>query len=158
MSWLSQALLASTTNDVVLGGRHWMTLEHEDALVQKAFALWANRMLGMMVHWTRGQRTQKGRSTTQIGSLKKIPCPNLDRLSEEKLEFSACFFDELAKLELRSACQSHCDANRKRIDEAVCEMLSLSSGLRRTIAKMRGLWCREPFVHGDNKTAVKLLS
>ena len=131
---------------------------HEDARVQKAFALWVNSALGMIVHGTRGQRTQKGRSTTQIGALRQIPCPNLARMPEAKLEKAAASFDEFAGLELKPASQAHCNANRKRIDEAVCEMLFLPSGLRRTIAKMRSLWCREPSVHGDNKTAVKLLS
>ena len=79
MSWGSQALLAATTERPVMGGRAWTTLTHDDERVRKVFALWANSTLGMMVHWTQGQRTHAGRSTTQIGAVKKIPCPRLTR-------------------------------------------------------------------------------
>lgn len=158
MRWTSQALLAASTKDEVLGGSAWTTLGHADARVQKAFALWANGALGMMVHWTRGQRTQKGRSTTQIGALRQIPCPDLARLPDAKLENAARSFDELAGLELKPACQAHCDANRKRVDEAILEMLSLPTSLKQTIEKLRAAWCAEPSVHGNHKTALKLLS
>ena len=127
-----------------------------DERVQKAFALWSNSLLGMMTHWTRGQRTQKGRSTTQIGALKKIPCPNLARLPAGWLAVVLAF-DELSKLPLQPACQAHGDENRKRIDEAVCEMLGLS-GMRTTIKQLRYAWGREPGVHGENKTAKRLLN
>ena len=125
MSWTSQALLAATTPESAHGGRHWTALDHEDERVRRAFALWANSSLGMMVHWTHGQRTQKGRSTTQIGAVKKIPCPNLARLPESKLEAASRAFEELAQLSLRPSCQAHCDANRQRIDQAVLQMLFL---------------------------------
>lgn len=157
MRWTSQALLAATTRDEVIGGSAWTTLGHADARVQKVFALWANSALGMMVHWTRGQRTQKGRSTTQIGALRQIPCPNLARLPAAKLERAAKSFDEMTKLELKPACQAHCDENRKRIDDVVLAMLSLPKSLKKTIDKMRNAWCAEPSVHGKNKTALELL-
>lgn len=157
MSWLSQSLLTATTDDLILGGRHWTTLQSDSEEVQKAFALWANSAFGMLVHWTRGQRTQKGRSTTQIGALKQIPCPNLARLPKEKLERAALAFDELSKIELKPACQAHCDENRKRMDWAVCRML-FPMKMMQTISKLRSLWCAEPSVHGNNKTAMKLLS
>lgn len=64
---------------------------------------------------------------------------------------------ELAKLELRPACQAHCDESRKRIDETVFKMLSIPPRLTKTIDKMRRLWCEEPSVHDNNKTALKLL-
>ena len=157
MSWLSQALLAASTKDDVLGSSAWTTLRIGDARIRKAFALWANSVLGFIVHWTRGQRTQKGRSRVQIGALRQIPAPNLARLPAAKLEQAANHFDEMAKLELKPACQAHCDENRKRIDEAVCEMLSLPATLEKTIDKLRNAWCAEPSVHGGNKTALKLL-
>ena len=85
MRWTSQALLAASARDDVLGGSAWTTLRIGDARIRKAFALWANSVLGFIVHWTRGQRTQKGRSTTQIGALRQIPVPNLARLPAAKL-------------------------------------------------------------------------
>lgn len=158
MSWISQALLAATTNHEVIGGRAWTTLGHVDEPLRKAFALWANSILGFITHWTRGQRTQKGRSTTQIGALRQIPVPNLARLPAATLQTASAAFDRIAGLELKPACQAHCDSNRRRIDEAVCELLSLPSSLNPTIDQLRTAWCAEPSVHGNNKTALKLLS
>ena len=165
MSWTSQALLAAMTADLAMGGRTWTALGgstwtalgHSDERVQKALALWANGMLGMITHWTRGQRTHKGRSRVQIGALRKIPCPNLLRATSDKLDGAAKAFDELAQLELRPACQAHEDKNRHRIDEAVGELLSIPPKYNDTIDKLRRAWCAEPSVHGNNKTALKLL-
>lgn len=157
MRWTSQALLAARTEGLALGGSAWTALGHPDERVQKAFALWANSILGMITHWTQGQRTQKGRSTTQIGALRKIPCPDVARLESGKLEDAARAFDRLAQLELRPACQAHEDENRKRIDAAVCELLSIPPKWNDTINQLRLAWCAEPSVHGDNKTALKLL-
>lgn len=155
MSWISESLLAAATEEEVHGGRAWTTLKAGEML-QKAFSLWANSTLGMIVHWTQGQRTQKGRSTTQIGALKKIPCPDLARLPLSQLERAARLFDELAKITLKPACQAHCDENRWRIDAVVCETL-FPPKAKKTIAQLRQLWCAETSVHGDNKKALRLL-
>ena len=89
MRWTSQALLAASTKDDVLGSSAWTTLRIGDARIRKAFALWANSVFGFIVHWTRGQRTQKGRSRVQIGALRQIPAPNLARLPSANLETAA---------------------------------------------------------------------
>ncbi len=86
MRWTSQALLAAMTAHDTMGGRAWTVLEHDDFRVCKAFSLWANSTAGMIVHWTQGQRTQAGRSTTQIGALRQIPCPRLDGLPDAALD------------------------------------------------------------------------
>ena len=146
MRWTSQALLAATTQRSTMGGRAWTTLEHKDARVQKAFALWTNSTFGMVVHWTQGQRTHTGRSTTQIGALKQIPCPRLDRLKDAALNQAAADFDLLAETDLLPACQAHRDQARVAIDESVIRMLELPSQAIATIATLRWLWCNEPSV------------
>ena len=157
MRWTSQALLAATTKGTALGGRAWTTLGHRDVRVRRALALWANSTLGMLVHWTQGQRTQLGRSTAQIAALKEIPCPRLDQLDGAALDVIAAEFDRLSVRELKPACQSHVDEVRMDIDEAVVTMLGLPSEANQTMASLRLLWCREPSVHGRNKKALELL-
>ena len=157
MRWTSQALLAATTQEEVMGGRAWTSLQHKDMRVQKAFALWADSTLGMVVHWTQGQRTQAGRSTAQINALKKIPCPRLDQLSDTTLDKAAESFELLAAKELNPACQGHADVTRSEIDEAVIAMLGLGNRLE-DVRQLSRLWCGEPSVHGDNKTALRLLT
>lgn len=157
MRWTSQALLAAATGRPVMGGRAWTTLSHDSEFVRKAFAVWANSTLGMIVHWTQGQRTQAGRSTTQIAALHRIPCPRLDHLPEAVLQRAAMRFDELATQEMRPACQAHADPARIAIDDVVQQMFDLSDEAAEVIAALRRLWCAEPSVHGRNRRALAML-
>ena len=165
LRWTSQALLSASTPQSTLGGRAWTALIHGDMRVRKAFALWWNSTLGMIEHWTQGQRTQNGRSTTQIGALKKIPCPRLDRLSDAVLEMAAARFDALSNQSLLPAKDAVNDLVRHEIDAAVSNMLEIhkaqsvseeamswqkipDSGISNAMEILRKLWCAEPSVHG----------
>ena len=158
MRWTSQTLLAAMTEHDNMGGRAWAGLNHDDSRVCKAFALWANSTLGMIVHWTRGLRTHPGRSTTDIRLLHQIPCPQLDDLPDAALDLAAAKFDELATRKLSPACQAHVDETRHDIDSAIVRILGLPDGASTTIKELRYLWCREPSVHGRNKQALALLN
>ncbi len=158
MRWTSQKLLSASTEQAVLGGRTWVSLGHADARVRKAFALWANSTLGLLIHWTRGQRTQSGRSTAQIGAVKKMPCPHLDQLPAESLNYADAAFDRLKHRTLRPACQAHADEMRISIDTIVARMLGLDDAAAQIISTLRILWCHEPSVHGGNKQALQLFS
>ena len=165
LRWTSQALLAGTTAHSALGGRAWTALRHGEAPVRKAFALWWNSTLGMVVHWTQGQRTQNGRSTTQVGALRKIPCPRLDKLSDAALNVAVQRFDRLAQAKLLPAKDAAKDPVRRQIDAAVSEMIEVhnspaaseqamrfrraaESRIGNAMEALRELWCAEPSVHG----------
>ena len=169
LRWTSQALLSVSTEQPALGGRAWTALIHEDVRVRKAFALWWNSTLGMIVHWTQGQRTQNGRSTTQIGALKKIPCPHLDRLSDAVLEMAAARFDVLSNQALLPAKDAVEDPVRREIDAVVSNMLEIhkaqsaaeeeislltnpESGIANATEILRKLWCAEPSVYGQRRS------
>ena len=169
LRWTSQALLAASTAQPTLGGRAWTALKHEDPRVRKAFALWWNSIFGMIVHWTQGQRTQSGRSTTQIGALRKIPCPRLDRLSDSALGLATARFDALSDRSLLPAKDAAVDSVRHEIDSAVSEMFEIhkegmllqrvpdsdsipESEIRSVTAILREIWCAEPSVHGRKRT------
>ena len=166
LRWTSQALLAASTDRPSLGGRAWTALEHHDWRVKKAFAVWWNSTLGLVVHWTQGQRTQSGRSPTQIGALRKIPCPRLDRLSEAALELAAARFDVLSDQVLLPAKDAAVDSVRQEIDNAVIELLEFhkegmllqrvpdsdsipESEIRSVTRILCELWCAESSVHGS---------
>ncbi len=169
MRWTSQSLLAATTRQPVLGGSTWTGLRHEDSRVRRVFALWWNSTLGMIVHWTQGQRTQSGRSRTQIGALRKIPCPRLDRLSGPALALASSKYEVLQEMTLLPAMNADADPVRKEVDAAVVEVLRAHSSCTASTAQpgganplrgqaatdaeialreLRELWCDEPSVHG----------
>ena len=94
--WTSQPLLAASTEHKVFGGRAWTTLMHGDDHVRKAFALWANSTLGLITHWTRAGRAQRGRANTQVRAIHAMPCPNLSELDGGRLAGAAAAFEEFA--------------------------------------------------------------
>jgi len=156
MRWTSQALLCASTKQPTMGGSTWVSLSHENPQTRKAFALWANSTLGLLIHWTQGQRTQTGRSRTQIGAVKKIPCPRLDGLPAPVLEDAAVAFDRLERSILLPTCQAHVDAVRHEIDAAVLQMIGCPDA-GPTVALLRKLWCHEPSIHGGNRRALQAL-
>lgn len=157
LRWTSQALAAAVTRRRAHGGRTWTALVHEDERMGKAFALWANSTLGLLTHWTRGGRTQRGRAPVQVEAVKSMPCLDLGKLDRNRLDRAARAFDELSGLELKPACQAHADGNRALIDDACAEMLGFDAHARRAVEELRRLWCAEPSVHGNNRTAAALL-
>ncbi len=159
LRWTSQALLAASTENFTMGGRAWTVLIHHDPRICKCFALWANSIFGLLIHWTRGQRTQSGRATTQVGAIKSMPCPRLFVLEDTELNYAAAKFDEFSSRKLLPACQAHADNTRKEIDTIVTEILQLPKITSKLMEHLRITWCREPSVHGWNKDAlVKLRS
>ena len=157
LRWTSQALVVAATDAPVMGGRSWTALIHADGRVLKAFALWANSTLGSLLHWSVGQRTQAGRSTTQVGALRRMPVPLLDGLERPALNAAAAEFDRLKSRSLLPLCQAHADPVREEIDRAVLWMMALPPWAGDVVRKLRDLWCREPSVHGGNKAALVLL-
>ncbi len=159
LRWTSQSLVAATTERPVHGGRSWATLQTErDERLLKVFSLWANSTLGMMAHWTQGQRTQNGRSTLQIKAIKDIPCPDFSRLTDKALTRSESAFNSIAKKGLKPTCLAHVDPVRKEIDHAIGELLELSEAGKMIVPIIRKIWCSEPSVHGFNRQALSLLN
>ena len=146
--WTSQALLAASTEHKVMGGRAWVSLSHADGRVKKAFALWANSIFGMALHWTKGQRTQLGRSTMGIAAIRAMPCPDLTRLPQEALEGAVKAFDALSGQSLDRAKNAHVDAVRRTLDAAVIKMFGLPEDVEQIADDLRERWCAEPSVSG----------
>ena len=151
-------LLAASTDFPVMGGRAWLTLLHENEKVLKTFALWANSTFGLLTHWTRGDRTQNGRTSTPVTAIKNMPCLDFNNLGEMNLARAAAAFDSLTEFELKPACQAHADQTRHKIDEEVITLLELPQRRsQKAIKVLRNLWCAEPTVHGNNRKALELL-
>ena len=169
LRWTSQTLLAATTERAVMGGRAWTVLRHDDERVCKAFALWANSTLGLIVQWTQGGRQQQGRSLIQVGAIRKTPVPDLDKLAPEKLDEASEAFLRLKDQALLPACQAHVDKTREAIDQAVLRMFGFADVhppqaqvprgplASSSVDDLRKVFSREPQIHGNNREALKLL-
>ena len=148
IGWKGQRLVAATTPAPAMGGNAWTALMHQDARVLRAAALWFNSTLGIMVHWTQGQRTQAARSNTEMNALKSIPCPRFADLSEGVLDAAASAFADLSGRTLMPAGRADMDPVRQDIDAAVCAMLGLPGEAVAELDAIRTLFCQEPSVTG----------
>lgn len=155
MRWTSEKILSTVTQNPILGGRSWLSLGHQDQRVQFAFCLWSNSTFGMLIHWSIGQRTQTGRSTTQVSAIKAIPSPDFRQLSDKQLELAKCRLTQFQSKSLSPACQAHVYEVRKQLDDAIIEILGLPDEAKLAIDQLQFLWCSEPSVHGNNKQALK---
>lgn len=144
--WPSQVALAAVTAKPVMGGRAWCALMHDDPVVRFGFAIWANSTLGMVVHWSRAQRQQHGRSSAQLEGIRQMPCPDLNDTStyaaaRELFEAEA----ELLRTPLLPARDAYRDLAREALDDAAARLLGIPDA-----AALRDLarnWCCEPSVH-----------
>ena len=68
-------------------------------------------------------------------------------------------FAELAELDLEPLSYAFRDANRKRIDAVVLDMLGLGGDgdVERALDHLRNVWCREPSVHGETSEITRAL-
>lgn len=143
-SWASR-VVAAMTAQAVMGGNMWISLQHADPRILKAFALWANSIYGMLVYWSRGSRTHPGRSMLEVRAMKKVPCPDFGRFGDAVLDGAAAEFDRLSVLPLLPADMAAEDETRAGIDDAVSHMLGVSDYDTDALAR---LWCAEPSIRG----------
>lgn len=158
----SQALAAAVTDDPVMGGNAWTALISNDDGLKSALALWLNSTLGAIIITGYGQTTQPGRALMKIRALRGFPVPNFAADSpagEHARSVAQERFAELAELELEPLSYAFRDANRKRIDAVVMEMLGVGADpdAARAIDRLRTVWCREPSVHGGKPEIMRAL-
>ena len=121
--WSAQKLLASVTTKSIMGGTSWTSLSHKNRNVLKSACLWFNSIFGLLVNWSQTSRTQPGRSRAGgINSIKKIHCPDFNKLSKHKLEQAGKKLDELKNKYLMPGSRMHLDTIRHEIDKAIIDL------------------------------------
>ncbi len=158
----SQALAAAVTDEPVMGGSAWNALQSEDDGVKATLAIWLNSTLGGLLRTCYAQTTQPGRATMQVKALAGFPVPNFaaDSPAGEHARSAAQErFSELAELDLEPLSYAFRDANRKRIDAVVLDMLGLGgdADVERALDHLRSVWSREPSVHGGTSEITRAL-
>ena len=142
--WTSQKIVAAMTEFECVGGNGWVGLQHDNELILKAFALWANSTYGMMTYWAEGGRQQQGRSIMKVNALTKVRCPNFEKIDKKRLVNAAKKFDNFSKEALKSANQAYDDPVRCKINAAVSKLLGVPDGF--DINALTKSWCFEPSI------------
>ena len=154
----SQKLAGAMTKTPCMGGTGWNGLQCPEES-RAAYCLWLNSVLGLICRWQCGGRQHPGRARMQLVNLKNFPAPNFcAEIPEAKnaVKIANKEFPRLAEMTLMPCSYAWRDDARKEIDCVVLNML----GIKATEEQMQALretWCREPSVHGGNKTIIKTL-
>ena len=157
----SQKLSCATTKKPCMGGSAWAALIHSDSALSAAYCLWFNSILGLICRWQCGGRQHSGRAQMQLGDIGEMPCPvfaGTTAAAKKAVAIANKEFPRLAALDLMACSNAWRDNNRKEIDKVVLHMLGLEKKFSENdIQALREEWCREPSVHGDNKSILKAL-
>ena len=155
----SQPLGACLTPAPALGGRAWPSFSPDPPMMgdpeawEKALCVWLNSTLGLVGRWWVSTRQQKGRANLTITTIGRIPALNLRAATPAMIGAAAGVFDEFKDREFLPANEAHRDPARRDLDEKLVKrVLHLPDEALAGLTELRGLWCREPSVHGNKPT------
>ena len=149
----SQPLSACLASTPLLGGVAWPSFRSTDSRHDVPLVLWMNTTLGLISHWFKGTRQQRGRSRLSILLLPELPIVDVRKFSESQLQKSHKIFDDFSDVEFLPANEAWRDEGRKALDETVLvDLLNQPSQILESLDLLRTKWCLEPSVHGGKKT------
>lgn len=163
LRWTSQALAMVRTTKPVHGGRAWNAIQRLEDDIGQCIALYYNSIFGAIVRNAYGQSTQAGRAPIQIGAIAGLPCPNFGGDTPASIHARAVadrHFLELSTKPLQPFAYCFSDKHRHAIDSVVAEMLGLNSddeAVQELLRHYRGLFTREPSVHGRQRRILKAI-
>ena len=151
IGYAAQSLQSSITRQMVLGGRSWNALVHDNFKIQQLYSLWFNSIFGLIISWTQGSRSQPGRSILRTKSIKRIPIPDFNSLDKKELDLADKLFQKISTLELKPVLQMQTDETRHMIDQAILDVLKLPNSIKDDLPRLRELFCNEPTIRGKSK-------
>lgn len=147
VSYSSQSLISAYATESVIGGRGWPNVKLENKQQERAFVLWGNCSLGVILFWYCSSRQQVRRSIVTVTGIADLPWLDPTQLTDAQLNQTDQIFDELCKKELLPLNQLHRDETRKALDQRLLiEVLGLPSSATAHLEKLRRKWCTEPAI------------
>ena len=148
----SQSTAMQFTTRKTIGGRAWISIQLPTEAHEKALALWANTLPGLLMFWWQSSRQQPGRGILTKSTLKTLPILDITALTPTQLATAASIFDDTCQLPLKPLHKLHIDHNRKLIDRRFYgEVLGLPAQLLQDggpLDILRTKLSREPSIRG----------
>jgi len=113
----SQSTAACYTDTRSIGGRAWPSIKFCDPAHQKVFVLWANSIIGVLVHWWQANKTQSGRGTITLTAIPDLPIYDFSALTLTQLNRADAIFEEWKTKPLRPINEILFDDERRLLDE-----------------------------------------
>jgi hypothetical protein len=145
----SQSVAVAYTETPVIGGRAWPSILFTNEAHAKAYTLWSNTTLGLLLYWWAANKQQSGRGSVTITAIPDLPALDVTAITSEQLKAMVRVFDELTRMPLRPFNEIESDAKRVELDRRVLgEILGLPiSGL----LLLRRKLAAEPSIAGSKK-------
>ncbi len=148
----SQALAATLTDSVSIGGTAWPNVIFSNPRLDFPFVLWNNSTLGLLMFWWHSNRQQDGRGRATIRSAEALPTLNLRALSDKQLAIAEEIFEEFREKEFKPAYIADADPNRALLDRRVIrDLLGFDRQTYEAVRRLSAKWCAEPSVHGGKQ-------
>ena len=139
--WLETTRVVAMWSEKEVLSNVWWEIRVEDALAEKALALWLNSSLGILTILAHRTSTRGGWVGMKKADLEEMPVVDTRNLSSEQLIGLADLFDEMAEAEFeRLPGMAHCPA-RQALDDGISRILGLPD-----LSKLRDLLASEPVV------------
>ena len=145
----SQALSVAFTPTKTIGGSAWPNVLLEKDTYEKAYCLWSNSTLGLLMYWWLSNKQQSAKVRMTRTSARAIVTLDYRRLTPAQLLKADAIFEEFKSKELMPAYLADADKNRAKLDRAViCDLLRFDEDTLRAVRRLTRKWCAEPSVHG----------
>ncbi len=145
----SQPLTAAFTQSKTIGGIAWPNVAFENDVTERAFVLWANSTLGLVLFWWHSNRQQGGRGRTTISAIESLPVLDFRALTGSQLATAERIFEEFQDREFLPAYLADADPSRDLLDRRVIiDLLGFDEGTYLAVRRLAQKWCAEPSVHG----------
>ena len=148
-----QSTAMQFTERKTIGGRAWISIQLSTAEHEKALALWANTLLGLLMFWWHSSKQHPGRGILTKTTLATLPVLDVTALSPAQLAAAAQIFDDTCQLPLKPLHELDIDDNRKLIDRRFYrEVLNLPNAILAAggpLDILRTKLSREPSIRGS---------
>ena len=126
----SQSIAVAWTNERCIGGRAWPSLLFENNSQARAFTIWGNCTIGLLLYWWISNKQQAGRGSVTITAVPDLHTLDVSILSEAQLKIADRIFDEFRDKRFRPFNEIDQDPLRHELDRCVLvDLLSLNSDL-----------------------------
>ena len=151
----AQSTSMQFTSRKTIGGRAWISLSLSTKEHSQCLVLWANTVLGMLMHWWHSSKQQAARGILTKTSLNTLPILDVTALSDAQLARAVQIFDETCRLPLKPLHELDIDENRKILDRRFYgEVLGLPESILADggpLDILRQKLCCEPSIRGSKK-------
>ena len=150
----SQALGVALTDDPCVGGRAWPSVIFTDPDHERAFAVFGNCTIGLLLFWWAANKTQDGRGSLTLSTLPELPTLRFAALGKWQLSAAVTIFEEMKDQALRPFNEIEHDPVRRELDRRVLgEVLGLRCATDPALHLLRRKLSQEPTIVGHKRRA-----